>query len=173
MLAAFPTGPNANIASWRIAWTAYMERRPEAEAQLEQFLRQYPSSGFVVDALYWLGRMNERAGKMERADSFYSEALERFPQTYFGHLASERRRALGELTAEPVDFLSQIPSASPLDTLAGPMPAAAHEVWLKAQALESIGFDNSAELELRAAYLTTRAPQLLLAAAEAAGAAGQ
>jgi len=53
------------------------------------------------------------------------------------------------------------------------LPASAHDVWLKAQALESIGFDNSAELELRAAYTATRAPQLLMAAAEAAGAAGQ
>lgn len=173
MLAAFPTGPDANIASWRMAWTAYMDRRPDAEDRLEQFLRQFPSSGFVVDALYWLGRVNERAGKMERASAFYTEAQQRFPQTYFGHLASERRSALGELAAESVDFLSQIPTASPLDSLGGPLPASAHEVWLKAQALESIGFDSSAELELRAAYAATRAPQLLMAAAEAAGAAGQ
>jgi soluble lytic murein transglycosylase len=173
MLAAFPTGPNANIASWRIAWTAYMERRPEAEPRLEQFLREFPTSGFVVDALYWLGRFNERANKMERASTFYTEAEQRFPQTYFGHLAAERRRALGQLAAAPVDFLSQIPAASPLDSLGGPLPASAHDLWLKAQALESIGFDNSAELELRAAYAATRVPQLLMAAAEAAGAAGQ
>jgi soluble lytic murein transglycosylase len=173
MLAAFPTGPNANIASWRIAWTAYMERRPETESLLEQFVRQFPISGFAVDALYWLGRLNERNGKRERATTFYSEAQQRFPQTYFGHLAAERRHGLGELAAEPVEFLSQIPAASPLDSLGGPLPAAAHDVWLKAQALESIGFDSSAELELRAAYTATRAPQLLMAAAEAAASAGQ
>jgi soluble lytic murein transglycosylase len=173
MLAAFPTGPNANIARWRIAWTAYLERQPGVEAQLEEFLRQYPTSGFVVDALYWLGRVNERANQTQRASSFYTEAGERFPQTYFGRLAGERLRALGPQAADPVDFLSQIPTATPLDSFNTPLPQAAHDAWLKAQALESIGFDPSAELELRAAYTATRAPQLLLAAGQAAAAAGQ
>lgn len=173
MLAAFPGGPNANIASWRIAWTAYMERRSDTEPLLEQFLRQYPASGFVVDALYWLGRVNERANNPERASAFYSEAEQRFPQTYFGRLAAERHRAMGAWAAAPVDFLSQIPAASPLDSLSGPLPASAHDVWQKAQALQSIGFDTSAAQELRAAYAATRAPQLLLAAAEAAANAGQ
>ena len=60
-------------------------------------------------------------------------------------------------------------SAGPaLDRLAGPLPAAAIDRWTRAQALESIAFDNSAELELRAAYAETHAPQLLLAVAEAA-----
>ena len=173
MLASFPAGPNANIARWRIAWTAYLERQPDAEAQLEEFLRQYPTSGFVVDALYWLGRVNERANQMQRASAFYTEAEQRFPQTYFGRLAGERLRAIGPQAADPVDFLSQIPAAAPLDSFSAPLPQAAHDAWLKAQALESIGFDTSAELELRAAYTATRAPQLLLAAAQAAVAAGQ
>ncbi len=173
MLAAFPTGPNANVARWRIAWTAYLERRPDTEAQLEEFLRQYPTSGFVVDALYWLGRVNERANQTQRASSFYTEAEQRFPQTYFGRLAGERLRVIGPQAADPVDFLSQIPPAAPLDSFNTPLPQTAHDAWLKAQALESIGFDTSAELELRAAYTVTRAPQLLLLAAQAAVAAGQ
>jgi len=173
MLAAFPAGPNANIARWRIAWTAYLERQPDTEAQLEEFLRQYPTSSFVVDALYWLGRVNERANQTQRASAFFTEAKQRFPQTYFGRLASERLRAIGPQSADPVDFLSQIPPATPLDSFSTPLPQAAHDAWLKAQALESIGFDNSAEMELRAAYTATRAPQLLLAAAQAAVAAGQ
>ena len=173
MLAAFPAGPNANIARWRIAWTAYLERQPDVEAQLEEFLRQYPTSAYVVDALYWLGRVNERANRMQRAAAFYTEADQRFPQTYFGRLAGERLHAIGPQAAEPVDFLSKIPPATPLDSFNVPLPLPAHNAWLRAQALESIGFDNSAELELRAAYTTTRAPQLLLAAAQAAVAAGQ
>ncbi len=173
MLAAFPAGSNANIARWRVAWTAYLERQPDAETQLEEFLRQYPTSTFVVDALYWLGRVNERANQTQRASAFYTEAKQRFPQTYFGRLASERLLAIGPQAAAPVDFFSQIPPATPLDSFNTPLPEAAHDAWLKAQALESIGFDSSAELELRAAYTATRAPQLLLAAAQAAVAAGQ
>jgi soluble lytic murein transglycosylase len=173
MLAASPAGPNAHIARWRIVWTSYLERQPDVETQFEQFLRQYPTSSYVVDALYWLGRLNERANKLERASAVYAEAEQRFPQTYFGRLAIERLRAIGPHAADPVDFLSQIPPASPLDPFNAPLPQAAHDAWVRAQALESIGFDTAAGQELRAAYAITRAPQLLLAAAEAAVGAGQ
>jgi len=175
MLAAFPTDPNANIARWRIVWTAYLERQAGVQDMLEQFLRQYPTSAYVVDALYWLGRANERSGNVARARSSYAEAAQRFPQTYFGRHAAERLREIGQQAADPapVDFQFQIPPAAPLDPFTEPLPADAQKAWSRAQALESVAFDNSAELELRAAYTTTRAPQLLLAAAQAAVADGR
>ena len=43
----------------------------------------------------------------------------------------------------------------------------------RADALRSIAFDSSAELELRAAYTATGEPRLLLEAAQEAAAAGQ
>jgi soluble lytic murein transglycosylase len=59
-----------------------------------------------------------------------------------------------------------------LPPLDGPLPAAATERWSRAQALQSIAFDSSAELELRAAYADTHAGGLLLAIAKAAEQAG-
>jgi soluble lytic murein transglycosylase len=175
MVAAFPTDPNANIARWRIVWTAYLERQAGVQDMLEQFLNQYPTSGYVVDALYWLGRANERAGNVARARNSYAEAVQRFPQTYFGRHAAERLREIGQQAADPapVDFQFRIPPAAPLDPFIEPLPADAQKAWSRAQALEGVAFDNSAELELHAAYTTTRAPQLLLAAAQAAVADGR
>jgi soluble lytic murein transglycosylase len=52
------------------------------------------------------------------------------------------------------------------------VPAAARQRWARAQALQSIAFDGSAELELRSAYADTHASSLLLAIAKAAEQAG-
>jgi soluble lytic murein transglycosylase len=173
LLSSFPSGPNASSARWRITWTAYLGRQDDAVSLLEQYVQQYPTSSYVVDALYWLGRANERSANLARARSFYLAAVTRFPQTYFGERAEDR---LGEIGREPtnsVEFLSVIPAPPPLVPISDPLPAAAQESWTRAQALRTIAFDNSAEQELRAAYTATRAPQLLLAVAQEAVAAGQ
>jgi soluble lytic murein transglycosylase len=66
-----------------------------------------------------------------------------------------------------------IPRVAQLDNFSGPIPDTALAVWSRAQALRTIAFDSSAELELRAGYAATRAPQLLLGIAEAAVAAAR
>jgi soluble lytic murein transglycosylase len=97
--------------------------------------------------------------------------VQRLPQTYFGERAAERlQHANGDPDLPSV--VSLIPPVVPLPSLDGPLPAAADVSWTRAQALESIAFDNSAELELRDAYAATHAPQVLFAAAQAAVAAG-
>jgi soluble lytic murein transglycosylase len=168
VVAGFPTGRYASISQWHVVWTAYLERQPEVAVRLEQFLRQYPTSPLAVDALYWLGRSNERAGASARARSLYRAAVSRFPQTYFAARAKERLRAIGSQPTEPVDVASVIPPVPPLPPWSPKIPDAATGPWTRAQALQSIAFESSAELELRAAYADTHAPRLLLAAAEAA-----
>ena len=173
VLTLFPSGSLASTAQWRIAWTAYLGRRAEAESRLEEYIRQYTRSSYVVDALYWLGRLNERKGNVAHARSFYLAAAQRFPHTYFGQRAAERLRDIGPDPVNPAEFLSVIPSPPQLEPFDGPVPAAARERWARAKVLRSIAFDNSAEAELRAAHAATRAPQLLLAIAESAVAAGR
>ena len=167
-VAAFPNGRYAAICQWRVVWTAYLERQPDMAKRLEQFLRQYPTSPLAVDALYWLGRANEHDDAPARARSLYRAAVVRFPQTYFAARAQERLRAIGSSPTEPVEVVALIPPAAPFPPWSTRIPDAAVSRWTRAQALESIAFDNSAELELRAAYADTHAPRLLLAAAEAA-----
>jgi soluble lytic murein transglycosylase len=168
LLEKFPGGRYAQTAEWRIAWFAYLERRPEAASLLEGFVGRYPSSAYVVDALYWLGRGAERQGDAARARSFYAKAEERFPQTYFGRQASARLLAIGREPADTADLPAQIPSPAALSRLDEPVPAAAMGRWTRAQILRTLAFDASAELELRAAYLASASPRLLLEAAQAA-----
>jgi len=177
MLEQFPVGKNSQAAHWRMAWVAYLDRRPEAAELMEEHLRRFPGSPHTADALYWLGRAAERAGNVPHARSFYLKAQERLPQTYFGRLAAERLRptpvGIGTGPVNSAAVLALIPSAPLLPSLEGAIPPAAAERWARARALRTIAFDASAELELRAAYLATGSPRLLWEAAQAASDAGR
>ena len=171
-----PDGRNAPTAEWRLAWTAYLDRKPEAADMLESYVRRFPTSSYVQDALYWLGRSYERSGNPEQARNFYLADANRFPLTYFGAKAAGRLRpepeGIGKSPAHPDDFHLTIPAAPPLPPLDHPVATAAEERQARAQALSDIAFDSSAELEYRAAYASTHAPKFLIDAAGAAIAAG-
>jgi soluble lytic murein transglycosylase len=168
VLDTFPAGKNAFNAEWRIAWVAYLGKQPYADDLLTTFLRKYPVSADSSDALYWLGRNAERNGHVPRARSYYSKTVDRFPQTYFARAASARLAKLGPGEEDTPDFLSQIPAPPPLHALDEPIPAEYAERWNRAQALRTIAFDSSAEMELKAAYFATSLPRFLLEAAQAA-----
>jgi len=86
----FPDGKNSQAAAWRVAWTAYLERKPEAADMLEAYVHRFPTSSYVQDALYWLGRAYERSGNTAHARSFYQAGATRFPLTYFGEKSAAR-----------------------------------------------------------------------------------
>jgi len=165
---SFPNGRYALNCEWRIAWVSYMDRKPDADDRLTNFLLKYPTSSNAVDALYWLGRNAERAGNIPHARSFYIKAVERFPETYFGIAAAARLSKIGPGEENPAEFLEKIPPAPALRPFDEPIPVAAQERWDRAQALRSIAFDSSAEQELKNAYFATPSPRFLLEAAQAA-----
>lgn len=172
-----PDGKNAATADWRLAWIAYRDRKPEAADMLESYVRRYPQSSYVQDALYWLGRSYERSGNVEHARNFYLADANRFPLTYFGAKAAERLRpepeGIGASPVNPADLRLPIPAAPRVPLLDQPVTtAAAEEQQARAQALSEIGIDASAELEYRAAYARTHAQKFLIDAAGAAIAAG-
>ena len=168
VLDAFPEGKNTYNAEWRVAWVAYLTRQPDADEKLKAFLLKYPVSADAVDALYWLGRFSERGGNQAHARSFYNKALARFPMTYFGIAAADRLAKLGPGEENPAEFLDKIPPPPPLRPFDEPVAPSAEERWDKAQALRSIAFDGSAELELKNAFFATGSPRFLLEAAQAA-----
>jgi len=169
-------GKNAPTAEWRLAWTAYLDRKPEAADMLEAYVRRFPLSSYVQDALYWIGRSYERSGNTEHARYFYLAGANRFPLTYFGAKAAERVRpepdGIGASPVNPAEFPLVIPPAPPLPSLDQPVAAVAEERQARAHALSDIAFDSSAELEYRAAYASTHAPKFLIDAAGAAISAG-
>jgi soluble lytic murein transglycosylase len=175
-LDAFPASKDAVVATWRVAWTAYLERKPEALKLIQDFALQFPTSTYMADALYWLGRSEERAGNQPIARSYFLADAGRFPQTYFGRLAASRTRpspdGIDDAPVDPPAWLAQIPQPPALASIDAPLPAEAEPAVERAQALESIAFDASAEDEYRAAYNRTHAAVLLLDEANVAIAAG-
>jgi soluble lytic murein transglycosylase len=168
----FPSAADALPAQWRVTWAAILKRQPNAPALLAEHLRRFPGSQFSPDALYWLGRLSEEAGNSGLARTYYAKLLERFPQNYFATTAVKRLRALGPGPASDADILATIPPVPPALPLGDTIPAAAASRQMRADALRSIGFDASAELELHAAYVATGEPRLLLEAAQEALNAG-
>ncbi len=168
----FPTAPEAVSAQWRVAWTAVLKRQPESAALLEEHLRRFPGSSYTPDALYWLGRLAEEAGTPGIARSYYDKLSERYPQNYFASQGATRLQALGSVPEQDpavLDTIAPAPGPPPVDAK---IPASAAKWQARADALQSIGFDASAELELRAGYAATHEPRLLLEAAQSAVAAG-
>ena len=168
LLDAFPAGRHAYNAEWRIAWVAYLQRQPYADEKMTNFLRKYPTTGGAVNVLYWLGRNAERNGNPAHARAYYQKALDRYPTTYFAHAAELRMAKLSAGDPDPVDFLAQIPPAPPLRAFDEPIAPTVTDRWNRAQALRSIAFDASAELELKSAYAATASPRFLVEAAQAA-----
>lgn len=164
----FPSGKYTFFCEWRTAWIAYLDRQPYADDRLTSFLRKYPVSANAPDALYWLGRNAERSGNPGHARAYFHFAAERFPQTYFGRAAAVRLDKLGPGDEDPPDFLAAIPAPAQLRPFDEPIPAAAQDRWVRAQALRLIAFDASAEQELKSAFFATGSPRLLLEAAQAA-----
>ena len=168
VLDQFPSGKNAFNAEWRVAWVEYLNRKPDADDRLTSFLLKYPVSANSVDALYWLGRNAEREGNPAHARSFYSKAVDRFPETYFGRAASARLAKLGPGEENASEILDKIPPPPPLRPFDEPIPSTVADRWERAMALRMIGFDASAEQELKSAYFATASPRFLVAAAQAA-----
>jgi soluble lytic murein transglycosylase len=168
VLNVFPSGKNDYNAEWRVAWVAYLTNQPDADEKLKAFLLKYPVSADAVDALYWMGRLAERGGNPAHARSFYEKAVTRFPLTYFGMASADRLAKLGSGEENPAEFLDRIPPPTPLRPLDEVIPPSASERWIKAQALRSIAFDSSAELELKNAFLATGSPRFIVEAAQAA-----
>jgi soluble lytic murein transglycosylase len=168
ILDAFPAGKDAYNAEWRIAWVAYLDRQPFSDDKITVFLRKYPISPAAVNALYWLGRDAERGGNPAHARAYYAKAIERFPTSYFAEYAGMHLEKLGPGEQEPVDFLAQIPPAPPLRAFDEPIASNVADRWNRAQALRTIAFDASAELELKAAFAATASPRFIVEAAQAA-----
>jgi soluble lytic murein transglycosylase len=168
VLELFPGGKNAYAAEWRIAWIAYLDHQPYAGEKVAIFLRKYSLSGGAVNALYWLGRNAERNGNPAEARAFYKKAVERFPTTYFAYAAQNRLDKLGPGEEDAPFFLASVPAPSPIRSFDEPIAPAVLNRWNRAQALRTIAFDASAELELKAAYAATASPRFLLEAAQAA-----
>jgi soluble lytic murein transglycosylase len=170
----FPSSADANNADWRVTWAAIIKRHKDASDQIARHLTKFPGSPYTSDALYWLGRLAEESDNRDAARAYYSKLQVRFPQNYFTQLATARFRVIGHGPGDPstAALIATIPALPASKPLGATIPAAAATRQARADALRTIAFDASAELELRAAYAATGEPRLLLEAAQEAVNAG-
>jgi soluble lytic murein transglycosylase len=165
----FPASDDAINAQWRVAWTAYMDRSDTAASLMENFLQAHPDSIYTPDVLYWLGRLAQQKKDAPVVRAYFRKLETRFSHTYFALHATARMRALGRGRIAALPVLDTIPPIPPArEVLLKSMPSIALPFVQRGVALETIAFDDSAVLELRAAYDATRAPALQFALARAA-----
>lgn len=102
----FPGESWAAYCHWRVAWAAWLERRPTAKRLLEQHVDSFPASDKRPAALYFLGREAERASGKQAALPYYRKILEESPNHYYAYLAAQRlqSRDLPRSSAAPLDF---------------------------------------------------------------------
>lgn len=163
----FPQSADAIDAQWRVLWASYMGHRDAAANLLTKFLTDYPNSSYTPDALYWLGRLAQDAGQAAEARAYYRKLQQRYPNNYFTVHAAAHLRALKPGPAAALSILDAIaPLAPALQVGAAEAPEALPWVQ-RSVALETIAFDDSAMMELRAAYDATHSPMLQMAIARA------
>ncbi len=176
----FPESSRASYCHWKIAWSHYIRRRPEAARLLRLHVERYPASKKAPAALYFLGRLAEDSGNRAAAAAWYREAAHQYPNWYYGFLAQDRLQALGktggdgEAAAEVSRFLSRI--EFPLRRHRKNFtPTALTQTRLRrARLLLAAGFQSWGERELRwGARTGAQGPILAMELARAAAAAGR
>jgi soluble lytic murein transglycosylase len=168
-----PTAPEAVRADWRVAWALLQEKSPQAQLRLQEHVRRFPSSPFVPDALYWLGRWAEQQNRRVEARAYYRKLRSLFPHSYWALQAEQRLRRLGSSPVRDPALLRVLPRPAPVRLPVGSLPAFLRPVEERARALHAIAFDQSAYLELQQAAEQHAVPGLFLEAARAAAEAGR
>jgi soluble lytic murein transglycosylase len=164
---AFPQSEQAAYCHWKVVWRSYLERRPNAAAQLAEHLRRYPASEKAGAAVYYLGRVAEDSRDPAAARRFYHELETRFPNYYYAHLARTRlaRAELhGSAGSPATEKLLKSIEWPERDRRPDFSPDPATNLRLaRARLLTQAGLDTWAEIELRFAARQRGANRYLLA----------
>ncbi len=157
----FERDAKAPFCHWKLVWSSYLRRRPDAENLLWEHIRRFPQSDKVSSALYFLGRLAERRGQPGAARFFFETAQQQFPNTYYALNAADR-------LSDPRIRAAAIPPDAPAwrDSFRWPArpafnaaeAAAAKLRRERAALLAMAGLDNYAEFELRAGAREEKAP---------------
>jgi soluble lytic murein transglycosylase len=174
---SFPQAGEAAYCHWKLAWRAWLERRPEAPALLREHLVRFPASEKASAALYYLARASEDAADAAAARRFYAELAARFPHAYYTTLANERLAkpplVSAPLSASAGKFLASIRWPEPAREADFRPDAATTRRFQRSRLLESAGLQNWAYGELRfAANLGANPWPIAVELAETANRAG-
>jgi soluble lytic murein transglycosylase len=159
--ATFEGEAEAALCDWRVAWRAWLDRKPEAPARLLAHLTRYPNSEKAAAALYWLARNAEESGDAASARRLYEAIANSYPNQYYEVLARER---LAAAPARPApapraeEILRQVRLPERLEAPTFTLPASGQVRLERARLLERAGLDHWADAEMRFGARQDRAP---------------
>jgi soluble lytic murein transglycosylase len=99
--ASFPNDPGAAWCHWRIAFQAYRDGSAGATDMFKTYLVRFPTTEHANSALYYLGRISEKAGDMPCARAYFDAVLDHYPNTYYAILARDHLKNAKVRAAEP------------------------------------------------------------------------
>ncbi|MCU1293349.1 MAG: Lytic transglycosylase, catalytic [Bryobacterales bacterium] len=151
--AAFSKQPKAAWCHWQVAYDSYRKDGADAYDLLRAHIREYADSEDANDALYFLGRLEERKNDLPSARACYELLTTRFANTYYAVVARERMKdpGLQAATASPEmkQFLASAPwRAQPEFPSFNPGKLAQSRVS-RAQLLQLAGLTDLSEGELK------------------------
>jgi soluble lytic murein transglycosylase len=150
---AFPTHPRAAYCDWKVVWSHFIRRQPDAEQLLKRHLEDFPKSRKASTALYFLGRLAEESGDLDKARTYFEEVEKEYPNFYYAGRSRERLEGTRIQKADPSAQVRNF-----LKTIRFPRrrhrknftPTEATRLRLRrARLLFSAGLDRWGETELR------------------------
>ena len=149
----FPKDPRSAWCHWRVAYESYRTGAADAYDVLRKHIELYPSSTDVNNALYFLGRFEERKNQLAVARACYDQLISRFPNTYFAMVARTRLKDPGMQAATPdasiLEFLRSVGwQATPEFPSFTPGTTAQKRID-RSNLLDLAGLDDLAEGELK------------------------
>jgi soluble lytic murein transglycosylase len=160
----FPADPAAGLCHWRLAFNAYLNDAPDAEAQLRDHVRLFPNHPTAGAALYFLGRSAERRNDLSAARADYDRILAAFGNYYYASLAAERLTTTELRAAAPDESAAAFLAAIPFPAYK-PLPAEPTRPTTlriaRSRVLRSAGLPDLADSELRFGAATDGQPVLL------------
>jgi len=161
---SFPSDASTALSHWRIAWDAYISRKPGAGELMREQVARYPGDSKASAAMYFLGRLAEDKKDLAAARAWYEGIVQAFAHYYYGLLAHDR---LAEKEIAAASPSSEI--AAWLGTLAFPAvrkfvttpDAVTSERIDRARLLRTAGFNDWAENELRFGAKNGAEPHLI------------
>ncbi len=151
--ASFPKDPKSAWCHWRLAFDSYRKDGGDAYDLLRTHVEQYPGSEDINDALYFLGRLQERKNDNGYAKACYQVLQTRFPNTYYAMIARERLKqsSLEGATASPAaeEFLKAVPWPTRPEFPSFTPGDLARTRLIRANLLQLTGLNAFAEHELK------------------------
>jgi soluble lytic murein transglycosylase len=151
--ATFSKEPKAAWCHWQVAYDSYRHDGADAYDLLRAHLRDYGNSDDATDALYFLGRLEERKNDLSAARACYQLLLTRFANTYYAVVARERMKDPGLQAAasapEMKQFLESVCWRAPAEFPSFTPGKLAESRMERAHLLQLAGLTDLSEGELK------------------------